>query len=354
MSTAAANALLDLSSIKDTVQLNCHIADASAAGNYTLCVYLLKMREFYRWESGYDFGDNIPREEVGNWLREREELWESLQEQEFAKITIHGKHYDPFDAEAINHNLLPERLVYSAGLGRNTHAHFFLGVLEKHHQHHDFNIMVVADEYARDLTAPPAMSQGNTIYIRREAFRRMLWEQYEQWLWNKPDNAMARALRYYPFESHLENALDQMTSNELDSAVLHEIGEVNAGQVLGKEWESLLLDVAHSRLEYQLRAIRDHYADCLSTLPELIDQGNDASLHFYIGNLSNLRKDLFPSLVKAYNKWHESNKLSYMRDIAKHGTEHWEKLCQSVLAIANEKPDNMRDRIAELIENNKL
>ena len=31
-----------------TVQRNCHIADARHAGDYTLCVYLLKMREFYR------------------------------------------------------------------------------------------------------------------------------------------------------------------------------------------------------------------------------------------------------------------------------------------------------------------
>lgn len=35
-----------------TVQKNCDIADARHAGDYTLCVYLLKMREMYRWEQG--------------------------------------------------------------------------------------------------------------------------------------------------------------------------------------------------------------------------------------------------------------------------------------------------------------
>lgn len=354
MSIAATNIQIDLSSIKDTVQKNCHIADATAAGNYTLCVYLLKMREFYRWESGYDYGDNIPREEVGNWLREREELWENLQEQEFEKIVINGNHYDPFDAEAINCNLLPERLVYSAGLGRNTHAHFFLGVLEKHHRHDEFNIIVVADEYARDLTAPPAMSQGNTIYIRREAFRRMLWEQYEQWLWNKPHNALARALQYYPFETDLEKALDQMTNNELDAAVLHEIGEVRAHAVLGRAWEDLLMGISHSRLEFMLRAVRDHYADCLSTLPELIANKNDPSLHFYIGNLSNLRKDLFPSLVTAYEEWHTQNDITALTEVADKGREHWGTLCQSILDIATEQPDNLHNILAGLIESNKL
>ena len=41
---------MDIKQLSDTVQLNCHISDARHAGNYTLCIYLLKMREFYRWE----------------------------------------------------------------------------------------------------------------------------------------------------------------------------------------------------------------------------------------------------------------------------------------------------------------
>jgi len=354
MSSTANKIQLDLSAIKDAVQKNCHIADANAAGNYTMCIYLLKMLEFYRWESGYDYGDNIPREEVGNWLREREELWEGLHEQEFEKIAINGQEYDPFDAEAINRNLLPQHLVYSAGLGRNTRPHFFLGVLEKHQQHDKFNIIVVADEYARDLTSPPAMSQGNTIYIRREAFRRMLWEQYEQWLWNKPDNALGRALKYYPFDSDLDKALDEMTHNELNAAVLHEIGEIKAHACLGNDWEELLLQSSHSKLEYLLRAVRDHYADCLSTLPELITQQHDASLHFYVGNLSNMRKDLFPALVSAYEIWHKTGDLAPMREVADKGLEHWGQLCKSILRIASEQSDDMPGRLIKLIEQHKL
>ena len=298
-----ANMKFDLANIKQAVQHNCHIADANAAGNYTLCIYLLKMREFYRWESGYNYGDHLPSDEVGTWLRQREELWESLQEQDFTKIPINGELYDPFDATNINHNLTPQRLVYSGGLGRNTHAHFFLGVLERHEHHHGFDIIVVADEYARDLTAPPAMSQGKTIYIRREAMRRMVWEKYEQWLWNRPDNAMGRALQFYPFETRLDLALEQMTNNELDAAVLHEIGEVKAYTTLGEKWEEMLFALPHSKLELLLRSVRDHLADCSSTLPELIEQKNIPSLHFYIGNLNNLRKDVFPGLLKAYESW---------------------------------------------------
>ena len=345
---------LDLSNIQQVVQTNCHIADANAAGNYTLCIYLLKMREFYRWESGYNYGDNIPRAEVGSWLREREELWESLQEKDFAKIPIEGELYDPFDSDAINSTLAPKHLVYSGGFGRDTQAHFFLGVLERHEHHHGFDIIVVADEYARDLTAPPAMSQGNKIYIRREAMHRMIWEKYEQLLWNTPKNALGRALAFYDFEHNLDAALQQMTDNELNAAVLHEIGEVNAHQVLGGDWEKLLLASAHSKLELLLRAIRDHFADCVSTLPALVEQNNIASLHFYIANLNNMRKSLFPAIISAYDQWRDSNDSRYILDIAQQGQQHWQQLCLDCLAHYQQHDNINQDELISLIENNKL
>jgi hypothetical protein len=345
---------LDLHNLKQTVQKNCHIADANSAGNYTLCVYLLKMREFYRWEYGYNFGDNIPKEDVGNWLREREALWEALQDATFENIPLNDQIFDPFDAEAINQSLHDEHLVYSAGLGHNNAAHFFLGVLERREQLDGFEIIVVADEYARDLTAPPAMSQGKTIFIRREAFYRLMWEKYEQWLWNRPDNALGRALAFYPFETDLDAALDQLTQNELNSAVLHEIGEVKAHAVLGTAWEELLINLPHSKLALMLRAVRDHYADTLSTLPALLEQENAASIHFYIGNLTNLRKDLFPSLLEAYQQWHTEGNSAALKSMALMGKSHWEHICGQVLEIAKSAPENLNAELSQLIENNRL
>ena len=344
----------DLLNIKQAVQTNCHIADSQAAGDYTLCIYLLKMREFFRWESGYDFGDAIPGDEVGDWLRKREALWESLAENEFSNIPIEGVNYDPFDSKSINDILKPQRLVYSGGIGRNTNAHFFRGVLEKHIQQNDFEIIVVADEYARDLTAPPAMSQGNTIYIRREAMRRLVWEKYEQWLWNRPDNALGRALAFYDFENQLENSLAEMTNNELNAAILHEIGEVKAYEILGSNWESLLHSLPHSKLELMLRSIRDHLADCLSTLPALIDENNVASIHFYIGNLTNMRKDLFPALLNAYEEWLKSHDLKALQTVTKQGADHWNGICQQVLTTWQDNPKIEQQNLIDIIETNKF
>ena len=98
-----------------TVQKNCDISDAHHAANYTLCVYLLKMREYYRWENGFSYNDVLPKEDIGNWVQERESLWEEIEDQAFSPLEIDSKEYDPFDTENINKVLAPKGYVYSGG-----------------------------------------------------------------------------------------------------------------------------------------------------------------------------------------------------------------------------------------------
>ena len=71
--------IMDIKQLSTTVQLNCHISDARHAGNYTLCIYLLKMREFYRWEKKHGFGNKLSTDDIGNWLTAREALWEEVE-----------------------------------------------------------------------------------------------------------------------------------------------------------------------------------------------------------------------------------------------------------------------------------
>ncbi len=71
--------MLNLGQLVNTVQKNCHISDARHAGDFTLCIFLLKMREFYRWEHDIPFANNLPKDEVGEWLQEREGMWSDLE-----------------------------------------------------------------------------------------------------------------------------------------------------------------------------------------------------------------------------------------------------------------------------------
>ena len=50
-----------LAGLAAAVQTNCHIADARHAADMTLCIYLLQMREFHRWERGLPFGAALAR-----------------------------------------------------------------------------------------------------------------------------------------------------------------------------------------------------------------------------------------------------------------------------------------------------
>jgi len=343
-----------ISNLSKTVQHNCHIADASHAGDYTLCIYLLKMRELYRWENDKSFSAELPNKVVGKWLRQREELWDNLEGSEYQDIGIGDRTLSPFESASINDKLNEHQLVYSGGMGINNRPHFFLADLYLHEQHNDYSLYVAGKEYARDMSAPPAMSHQNNIYIRKESFRRLLWEQLETWRWNKPDNALGRAFACYDCNNNLDAALTEMTDTEVKNVIEHERGEIQAGEKLGEEWRTLLFSLPHSKAAIMLRAIRDHLADSLTTLPALLSLNSAPSWHFYFGNLNNMRKDLYPSLIKGYDEWFETGSLNRMTEIVEHSQEHWLSLCQQILQINEPSLKLQQSEILNLIENNRL
>ncbi|MDH5601377.1 MAG: hypothetical protein OEY78_08755 [Gammaproteobacteria bacterium] len=343
-----------INQLSETVQHNCHIADASHAGDYTLCIYLLKMRELYRWENEESFSTALPKEDVGQWLRQREELWDKLEGLDYRNLNLNEQALSPFDSDLINHNLHHRNLVYSGGMGLNNRPHFFLAELDTHEKHNDYSLYIAGKEYARDMSAPPAMSHQNNIYIRKESFRRLLWEQLETWRWNKPDNALGRAFACYDCDSDLDNALNAMTDTEVKNVIEHERGEIQAGQLLGEQWRTLLFSLPHSKAAIMLRAVRDHLADSLTTLPALLEINSAPSWHFYFGNLSNMRKDLYPELIRGYDEWYESGSLSKMSDIIEQGKEHWARLCKQILDIREPDLKLQQTEIQNLIEKYRL
>ena len=344
---------MDIQKLINDVQLNCHISDARHAGNYTLCVYLLKMREFYRWERQHTFSEKLSKNDIGDWLTRREDLWEKVESDDYHPITIASKNFDPFDSQNINNSLISQNLIYSGGYGVKNKPHFFLADLENKETINDYTIYISGKEYARDLTSPPAMSHNKTIYIRRESFKRLLWERTDEWRWNKPENAMARSIRCYDFDNDLENALSKMTDNELDAAVLHEIGEIQAGKKL-VGWHQMMNDISFTQAEIMARAVRDHYADTLHTLPTLIKNNNQASIHFYFANLTNMRKHIFPSLMKAYDKWCESKNISIIEKTVSTSLGHWQTIAEEMLALHQQDAGQCSVRIESLVNNNHI
>ncbi|MBI5460871.1 MAG: hypothetical protein HY941_01650 [Gammaproteobacteria bacterium] len=334
------------------VQKNCNIADALHAGDYTLCVYLLKMREYFRWEKGYTFSTPLPRADVGLWLKEREQLWEGLEHEAFARLPINGDEHDPFDTHSLNDTLNPQGLVYSAGLGQYGRPHFFLARLERRQVEQDFTVLIAAEEFARDLAAPPAMTLGNTIFVRRESLRRMIWEKIEEWRWNQLENPMGRAIACYDFGADDDHALARKTDAHIPTLLLHEDGEVMAGKLLGTGWEEMLAEMPRSRIELALRALRDHLADSVSTLPALLEADQPANIHFFFATLTPMRKALAPELLRAYDNWLKTQRLDALDDYLARAPAHWQALAQRALQLHTEGATP--DALQSLIDANPL
>ena len=338
----------------EAIRTNCHISDARHATRYTLCVYLLKMREYFRWEHRLPFGTALPHDELTNWLTKREQHWESLEDTDFLRIPVGTDEFDPFDSEAINAVINPLGFIYSGGYGQGMKPVFFMGRLEQQQQRQQYNLMVSGQELARDLAAPPAMSVARTIYIRRESLRRMLWERIEEWRWNKPDNAMKQAIACYDFSTNADAALEAMTDNELQTVLLHEVGEVRAGELLGPEWESMLSGLGHCKAEIMLRAVRDHLSDALSTLPGLLEDPEPAGIYGYFAGLSNMRKELFPALMDACASWSENGDITPISRLIDPAVTHWTQLALQSLALFHTCTTGFEERVTRLIESTPL
>jgi hypothetical protein len=337
----------NLPQLASVVQRNCDISDARHAGDYGMCTFLLKMREYFRWENELPFARTLPKDELGDWLKAREQAWDGIEDAPFAPLPLARGELDPFDAEAANRELLPQGCVYGAGYGRMRKPVFFLGQLLRVEERAGLTIRISSCEYARELAAPPAMLQGRTIFVRQESVRRYLWEKIEEWQWRKQGGAMARVLASYDFLADPESALARMAGNEMESMILHEIGEATAGELLGGAWDDMIVSVAGTPAEIEARAVRDLLADCLQTLPALIERANLPALHFYFATFDAPRRQLFPQALDAYELFLRSGVLDGLWQAVHEGKERWLESARGLLAV---NPAGREPAMASVLE----
>jgi hypothetical protein len=337
----------NLPQLVSVVQRNCDISDARHAGEYGLCTFLLKMREYYRWENELPYARPLPREELGDWLKAREQAWGDYESDAFAPLPVACGELDPFEAEAANEELLPQGYVYSAGYGQWRKPVFFLGRLLRIEERAGFTIRISSCEYARELAAPPAMLQGRNIFVRLESVRRTLWERIEEWRWRKQEDggAVARVLASYDFAGDPEDALQRMADNEMESMILHEVGEGTAGELLGQAWGDMAASLSRTRSEPVTRAVRDLLADCLSTLPGLLEQGNRAALDIYFASFDAPRRRLFPQALAAYEDYLRCGSPDSLWQTVREGKERWLECARALLALKPEAREAAMDSL---------
>lgn len=352
----------ELRRVVEAVQANCHIADARSADELPLCIYLLQLRELYRWEQGLPFGATLARADLGSWIAGREALWEAVAGRDYAALPCAdaGAGADPFDAAAVNRVLHPRGWTYGAGLLGPQRPAFFvaerLGAGPVEVAGETIEVEVCGREVARSLASPPAaLVHGQTVVLRRAALARWLWERFEAHGTRAGPGAAAAMARHYgladadAFNAALPGLLDDLGPVLL----LHEVGERRAGRALGPGWGDLRLAVAGDRrAELRLRAVRDLMADCGTTLPALLDEGDERPqrLHFWFTGFEGQREALFPALQRGYAAWREGDGGRAMRAMARLGAAHFEALGRRLMARHAQDGDQAAGAIAALVK----
>ena len=95
----------------------------------------------------------------------------------------------------------------------------------------------------------------------------------------------------------------------------------------------MLGGLTRRRAELFVRAVRDHLADCLVTLPTLLERDAAASLHFWFANLHGMRQALFPRIAIAYARWRDGDGGDALRAADGEGAAHWRRVAKQVLAL---------------------
>jgi hypothetical protein len=303
--------VFDSKALIEQVRHNCSISDCRYAGTYSVCGLALRLRDLYKWEKGLEPWVEEDSSVVLKWIGEKEDEWDQLEEQAFAGILVAGKTYDPFDADGINATLAPQGLFYGAGYVQGLKPSFLLAELLETRQVEGFPVYVLGKEHARDLLTVPALSQGNSILIRKESAKIFLWNLIF-FLKKSSKEALKFALETYGIPNHHPQALKEhfarICEDEVEAYIYHEVGELKDSDFDRDVWRSLLASFPGTIIEFFVRALKDILADTndYGKLRYIVRERKAASLALYAAFLDGLRRLLFPELLEAFTEFRQT------------------------------------------------
>ena len=316
---------------------NCTISDARHAGYYSICGLALRLRDLYKWEHGLAPWVEKNTADISDWIGDKERIWDRIAENDFTKIMITGRAYDPFDADGINAVLEPEGLLYGAGYAYSLKPTFFLAVIEEKKRIDGHDIYMLGREVARDLFTSPALIQNEAILIRQDSARLFLWDKL-LFIKKSGRKALKFALEIFgQNETHpdaLRESLEQISASELDTYIYHELGEIKDTVFDRTIWQEIIAAFPHSPIELLVRAVKDLLADTgrYGTLRHIIQHKNAAALALYVAFLDGFLKLIFPDLPDAFRSFTETQEWAAIDQAVSRGhdtaAKHAETICR--------------------------
>ncbi|MBL0716201.1 MAG: hypothetical protein JJV98_21150 [Desulfosarcina sp.] len=308
---------MDRNTLTRQVRYNCDLSDARYAGYYSICGLALRLRDLYKWEQRLPPWEERNPAEILEWIDRKEQLWERLQGEDFVPIDIDGMRFDPFDTHGINARLAPRGLFYGAGYALGLKPAFVLAQIDDRYRADGLAVVHLGRELARDLLTLPALSQNDTIVLRKEAARFFVWDQI---FYITPSRRpfLAYALRQAGLAdtgpSGLRENFAVLLEGLYDVFVRHEIGE-RRDRVFDVDcWRAMIASFPHSPVELLLRAVKDALADSgpNGPLPHMIADRKAVSLGFYLVFHDGLGRQLYPELRTAFTDFEHSGEWAVM------------------------------------------
>jgi hypothetical protein len=336
----------DIDAFIQQVKLNCNISDAKFWGYYSICGLLMRYRELYRSEHSLMPWDSIDHGEVCQWIQEREKLWLDLDDAELQRIIIDGRSYDPFDITCLNSVLRAEGLVYSGGYGTFNKPTFFMAKLEASRDLLDYRVHYTGTELCRDLAASPAMLQGSCIYVRPEVLSIFIWDRFQELKANRSSRLTERMFSDYSIQStdeqctELYKKISDMAGDASEVFVRHEAGEAYEDEY-SDDWHEILCEGCDKATELFLRGIKDVRADTSSIGPlrMIVDSGDRAKISFFVAFLDGIRREIFPEIRDAFQRFVESGDWTVLENARKTGYHRAERLQAETVALWKKKRD---------------
>lgn len=328
----------ELDNITKQVLRNCAVSDSRYAGYYSVCGLALRLRDLYKWEKGLEPWVEEDARVMLDWIGGKEEEWERLAEDELEQILIQGTRYDPFDVEALNAVLEPRGLCYGSGYVHGLKPTFFLARLEVKREMLGRTVYLLGKELARDLITVPALTQGDSMFVRKESARLYLWNQMF-FIKKSGQEALRFALENCGLDGKdpqlIRSHLARISDEEVETYIYHELGEIMDPVFDRDLWRRMLAAFPQTLVELLARTVKDMLADTTEhgKLRFVITGKKISSLGFYVAFLDGLRKELFPEIVEAFDHFRVSQSWEIIEEAVEAGYGRARTCAEAMIAI---------------------
>ena len=339
-------------SLAQQVQQNCRRADAAVAGRFALCGLLLRLRNLYKWEHGIEPWQEQDPGLVLEWVSQREDDWDAIDDLTPTPLDIDGKEYDPFDTEAVNAIVEPWGLIYGAGRVGGMLPVFFLGRLQRRWNREGLEVYLIGEELCADLFFLPGLRQDRAVYLRRQPLGYLVWD-----LIADPRRSQQRYVSFgldgygVSHRKLLENptwdALEPVLEGELQAVLWHEIGESTSGEQAMDLLRRTAVEHSGSELEHFVRGVKDLLADTgpSGRLAHITAHKSQGALGFYPAWLHGFPRLMFPEIDAAVMESMKSGDWDVIEQVRNLG---WDRAQQAISGLSEILENHQGEEAREL------